>query len=151
MAAHGPEAGALEAGEHVLPLRVYYEDTDFTGVVYHAAYLRFFERGRTEHLRALGVGHAALFGRPDPCAFAVTKIAVAFRRAARIDDALSVRTRFAQGGRVRLAAAQRILRGAELVAEAEVEIVCIRPGGGPRRVPPDVAERLASAVPLPTP
>ncbi len=59
----------------MLPVRVYYEDTDFTGVVYHASYLRFFERGRTEFLRAAGVEHAALLALPEPCAFAVTRIA----------------------------------------------------------------------------
>src|SRR5271163_3525120 len=76
------------ASPHRLPVRVYYEDTDFTGVVYHASYLRYFERGRTEFLRAAGVEHAALLALPEPCAFAVTRISVAFRKPARVDDAL---------------------------------------------------------------
>ena len=74
-----PSSGAFEGLEHVLPVRVYYEDTDFTGIVYHANYLRFFERGRTEFLRAIGVEHAALLALPQPCAFAVTRLSIAYR------------------------------------------------------------------------
>src|SRR5579864_2635825 len=87
-----PSSGAFEGLEHVLPVRVYYEDTDFTGIVYHANYLRFFERGRTEFLRDIGVEHAALLSLPQPAAFAVTKLSIAFRRAAKVDDLLEVRT-----------------------------------------------------------
>jgi acyl-CoA thioester hydrolase len=126
----------------VLPVRVYYEDTDFTGVVYHASYLRFFERGRTEFLRAMGVGHRALLEMPDPGAFAVTKLSIAFRKAARVDDALEIRTRFGHGAGVRIKAAQRALRGEELIAEAEVEVVCIDLAGRPRRPPPLVWDAL---------
>ena len=103
-----PSSGAFEGREHVLPVRVYYEDTDFTGVVYHASYLRFFERGRTEFLRAVGVEHAALLQLPEPCAFALTKIAVSFLRAARVDDALEVRTKYHSVRGVRIGAAQRL-------------------------------------------
>ena len=80
MSAVLPTSGAFEGREHVLPVRVYYEDTDFTGVVYHASYLRFFERGRTEFLRAAGVEHAALLALPEPCAFAVTRMQIDFRQ-----------------------------------------------------------------------
>ena len=124
-----PSSGAFEGLEHVLPVRVYYEDTDFTGIVYHANYLRFFERGRTEFLRAIGVEHAALLALPQPVAFAVTKLQVAYRRAARVDDALDVRTQYRWGKGVRIDARQRILRSGELIAEAEVEVVCIRLDG----------------------
>ena len=138
-----PPAGAFDGTEHVLPVRVYYEDTDFTGIVYHASYLRFFERGRTEFLRAIGVGHAALLELPEPCAFAVTRLAIAFKLAARIDDALEVRTRYRAGRGVRIEAVQRILRGGALIAEADVEVVCIRLDGRPRRPPPEFSQRLA--------
>jgi acyl-CoA thioester hydrolase len=124
-------------------VRVYYEDTDFTGVVYHASYLRFFERGRTEFLRAIGVAHAALLELPEPCAFALTRIAVDFRKAARVDDALEVRTKYHRVSGVRIGAAQRILRGGEAIADAEVEVICIRPDGRPRRPPPELTRRLA--------
>jgi acyl-CoA thioester hydrolase len=127
----------------VLPVRVYYEDTDFTGVVYHASYLRFFERGRTEFLRAAGVEHSALLSLPAPCAFAVTRIAVHFRAAARVDDALDIRTQYRNGKGARIEAVQRILRGEMLIAEADVEVVCIRLDGRPRRPPRELTERLA--------
>ncbi|HEY1752320.1 MAG TPA: YbgC/FadM family acyl-CoA thioesterase [Caulobacteraceae bacterium] len=138
-----PTSGLFDGPEHVLPVRVYYEDTDFTGVVYHASYLRFFERGRTEFLRAVGVEHAALLELPEPCAFAVTRLAVAFKLAARVDDALEIRTRYRQGRGVRIEAAQRVLRGGALIAAADVEVVCIRLDGRPRRPPPELNQRLA--------
>jgi len=138
-----PSSGAFDGAEHVLPVRVYYEDTDFTGVVYHASYLRFFERGRTEFLRAIGVEHAALLELPEPCAFAVTRLCIVYRKAARVDDALEIRTRYRKGKGVRIEAVQRVTRGGELVAEAEVEVVCIRPDGRARRPPPELNLRLA--------
>ena len=139
-----PTSGVFDDGEHVLPVRVYYEDTDFTGVVYHASYLRFFERGRTESLRAIGIDHRALLERPDPAAFTVTRIAVEFRRAARVDDVLEVRTRYSRFRGARLEAAQRLTRGGELLAEAEVEVVCITPDGRARRPPAELVSALAS-------
>jgi len=141
-----PAAGRFEGAEHWLPVRVYYEDTDFTGVVYHASYLKFFERGRTEFLRAAGVEHRVLLAAPDPAAFAVTRLAIQYRAPARVDDALTVRTSFRYGRGVRLEARQRLFRDTELLCEAEVEIVCIRPDGRPRRAPGQMRERLAPFV-----
>ena len=137
--------------EHVLPVRVYYEDTDFTGVVYHASYLRFFERGRTEFLREAGIEHSALLSLAEPCAFAVTRIGVQFRAAARVDDSLEVRTQNRWGRGVRIEARQRILRAGVLIAEAEVEVVCIRLDGRPRRPPRELVDRLAPYVSAATP
>jgi acyl-CoA thioester hydrolase len=137
-----PSAGWLEGREHVLPVRIYYEDTDFTGVVYHANYLRYFERGRSDFLRVAGVGHADLLDRPDPAAFTVVRIAVDFRRAARIDDALHVRTVYERVKGPRLFIRQRIVRGAELIAEAQVEAACIDLSGRPRRPPPGLVAAL---------
>jgi len=138
-----PLSGVFDGHEHVLPVRVYYEDTDFTGVVYHANYLRFFERGRTEFLRAAGVEHAELLALPEPCAFAVTRMSISYLRPGRVDDALEVRTLNRKGRGVRMEAVQRILRGGELIAEALVEVVCIRLDGRPRRPPPELSERMA--------
>jgi acyl-CoA thioester hydrolase len=143
-----PSAGVFEETEHVLPVRIYYEDTDLTGVVYHANYVRYFERGRSDFLRLAGVDHASLLARDDPAAFAVTRLAIAFLRPARIDDALEVRTRFAHRQRVRLHAAQRILRGGVVLATAEVEVVCIRPDGRVRRWPDEL---VAAITPLLSP
>ena len=135
-------SGAFEGLEHVLPVRVYYEDTDFTGVVYHANYARFFERGRSDFLRLTGVDHASLLDRPDPAAFAVTKITIEFRQAARIDDALEVRTRFEATRGVRMLIAQRIQRGETVLASADVEVVCINPEGRVRRPPRELVDAL---------
>jgi len=133
----------FDGREHVLPVRVYYEDTDFTGIVYHANYLRFFERGRTEFLRAIGVEHAALLALDRPVAFAVTRLQIAYRRAARVDDALEVRTLYKRITSARTGAQQRILKQSELICEAEVEIVCIGLDGRPCRPPPELTGRLA--------
>ena len=137
-----PSSGWLEGTEHVLPVRIYYEDTDFTGVVYHGGYVRFFERGRSEFLRLVGVSHAALLDRPDPLAFTVVKLAIEFKRAARIDDALAVRTRYSAVRGPRLFIRQRILRGSELIAQAEVEAACIDLSGRARRPPADLVQAL---------
>jgi acyl-CoA thioester hydrolase len=137
-----PSSGAFVGREHQLAVRVYYEDTDFTGVVYHASYVRFFERGRTDGLRAAGIGHSELLKGPDPCAFIVTRLIVEFENAAHIDDALTVRTMFDEVRGPRLFIRQRITRGDEPIARAEVEAACIRPGGRARRPPPELASRL---------
>ncbi len=142
MDSQDPTAGAFTGREHRLPVRVYYEDTDFTGLVYHASYIRFFERGRTDALRLAGVGHADLLGRDDPCAFAVTRLVVDYRSAARIDDALTVHTWFEAVNGPRLVIRQQITRDGAVVASAEVHAACIRPGGGARRPPADMREKL---------
>jgi len=137
-----PSAGWLVGREHQLAVRIYYEDTDFTGVVYHANYLRYFERGRSDFFRLVGVSHSALLERPDPAAFTITRIAVDFRRAARIDDALLVRTTYDRAKGPRLYISQQITRGEELIATAEVEAACIDLAGRARRPPPGLAEAL---------
>jgi acyl-CoA thioester hydrolase len=138
-----PTAGRFEDREHLLPVRVYYEDTDFTGVVYHANYLRFFERGRSDWLRVVQVDHSELLGRDDPLAFAVTHMEIDFRKAARIDDALLVRTVFEAVKGVRMYASQRIERNGETVCQARVEVVFIDLEGRPKRPPKALIERLA--------
>jgi acyl-CoA thioester hydrolase len=137
-----PSAGWLDGREHVLPVRVYYEDTDFTGVVYHGNYARYFERGRSDFLRLIGIGHAELLDRPDPAAFTIVRLTLDFRRGARIDDALQVRTTYDSVRGPRLFISQRITRGDELVAEAQVEAACIDLKGRPRKPPSGLAERL---------
>jgi acyl-CoA thioester hydrolase len=137
-----PSAGWLVGREHQLPVRIYYEDTDFTGVVYHANYLRYFERGRSDFFRLVGVSHSALLERPDPAAFTITRMAVEFRRAARIDDALLVRTTYDRAKGPRLFIGQRITRGEDLIATAQVEAACIDLAGRARKPPPGLAEAL---------
>jgi acyl-CoA thioester hydrolase len=142
MTANLPTAGVFEGREHVLPVRVYYEDTDLTGVVYHANYVRYFERGRSDFLRLAGVDHRSLLERDDPAAFAVTRIAIDFRLAARIDDALEVRTLFESARGVRLNIAQRVLRAGAVIATAVVEVVSIGLDGRARRPPRELIEAL---------
>ena len=136
-----PTAGIFIGREHHLPVRVYYEDTDFTGVVYHANYLRFFERGRSDFLRAAGISHTEL--QAQDTAFVVTRMEVDFKRAARIDDALAVVSTYDAVKGPRLLVSQQILRGEQLIAEAQVQAACITLGGRPRKPPPGMVERLA--------
>ncbi len=130
-----PASGRFEGKAHLLPVRVYYEDTDFTGVVYHANYLRYFERGRSEFLRLSGVSHTALRALERPMAFVVVRMEIDFRKAARIDDALIVRTEYDRIARARLHVRQTLLRGLDVIAEAVEEIACIDIDGRPRRPP----------------
>jgi len=124
-----PSIGRIVNREHLLPVRVYYEDTDFTGVVYHATYLRYCERGRSEMLRVMGVPP----GQQDHGIFAVTRIEMDYRAPARIHDALLVRTRFAGMKGPRLIFHQRIEREGQLLVEAQVVAVAIHPDGRPRK------------------
>ena len=125
-------------------VRVYYEDTDFSGVVYHANYLKFFERGRTEALRETGVGHAELLEGEEPLAFTARSISVQFVRPARIDDLLCVTSRVTQIKGARMIFEQVIRRGEEQLASAEVEIACISLDGRPRRLPSAILEALGA-------
>lgn len=137
-----PTAGAFDGRIHVLPVRVYYEDTDFTGLVYHGNYVRFFERGRSDFLRMVSVGHAELLDGDDPIAFVITAMNLRFRAAARIDDALAVRTTYDAVKGPRLIIRQSITRGDQLLTEADVEAACIDLKGRPRRPPALLVEAL---------
>ncbi|HPA37691.1 MAG TPA: YbgC/FadM family acyl-CoA thioesterase [Phenylobacterium sp.] len=137
-----PSCGWIEGREHCLPVRIYYEDTDFTGVVYHGQYVRFFERGRSDFLRAAGIDHSALLDREDPAAFTVVRMSLDFKRPARIDDALLIRTTYDEAKGPRLFITQRITRGAELICEAKVEAACIDLKGRPRKPPGGLLETL---------
>ena len=137
-----PSAGRFEGREHLLAVRVYYEDTDFTGVVYHANHVRYFERGRSDYLRLAGITHADLLERPDPCAFVITRLAIDFTRAARIDDSLVVRTAYDTIKGPRMLISQSVTRGADLIAAARVEAACITLDGRARRPPAELVERL---------
>ena len=111
---------------HRHEVRVYYEDTDFSGAVYHAAYLHFFERGRTEFLRAEGIHHSEL--AKEGIAFAVRSMEIEFLKAAGIDDLLVVDTAVSEVTGVRLTLDQSIERGDELIARAKVVVVAIKAG-----------------------
>ena len=130
-----PTAGRFDGRDHLLPVRVYYEDTDFTGLVYHANYVRYFERGRSDFLRMTGIGHAQLLDGDTPMAFVIAKLDLVFARPARIDDALVVRTRYDTIKGPRLLISQSVERDGEVLCRAEVVAVCIHLDGRPSRPP----------------
>jgi acyl-CoA thioester hydrolase len=137
-----PSAGRFEGRIHQLPVRIYYEDTDFTGLVYHANYLRYFERGRSDFLRLAGIHHSALLEGEQPLGFAVNRMTLEFLKAARIDDALIAKTAFETIKGPRIFVAQQLERGAETLVRAQVEVCCISLTGRPRKPPAMLLERL---------
>lgn len=126
---------------HRMTIRVYYEDTDFSGVVYHANYLRFLERGRTELLRATGIDQSMLHAAGRGFAFVVRRMAMDYLRPARMDDLIEVETasREVRGASLRLS--QRILRDGEVLVTAEVQVAAVA-GGRPVRIPDGLRARL---------
>lgn len=136
-----PDLARPAAMPHLHPVRVYYEDTDFSGVVYHASYLRFLERGRTELIRSLGVEQGELFDAGTPLAFAVRRMTIDFLRPARMDDLLQVETVPVAARGATMDLAQRVLRGAELLVTAQVMVACVG-GGRARRIPEGLRARL---------
>jgi acyl-CoA thioester hydrolase len=127
---------------HTFPVRIYYEDTDFSGNVYHAAYLKFFERGRTEFLRDEGIHHSEL--ARQGIAFAVRSMEIAFDGAAHIDDLLTVTTEVAAISGARLTLNQAILRDEMVLTRATVVVVAIKTAGGAARMPRVILERFGA-------
>jgi acyl-CoA thioester hydrolase len=119
---------------HSLPLRVYYEDTDAAGMVYHANYLKFAERGRSEMLRSLGFGHRRL-GAESGIGFAVRRCSVDYHAPARLEDALTVDTRLAGVGAATLSVHQQIRRDDQVLVDLDILVACIGRDGRPRRLP----------------
>jgi acyl-CoA thioester hydrolase len=139
-------AGSFDGQAFVFPLRVYYEDTDFSGLVYHASYLRFMERGRSEFLRAAGAPHQAMLGAEPPLFWVVRRMAVDFAKPARVDEALNVRTRALELAGARLRLDQAVCRAADILVKAEVEVCVVASDGRPRRVPEDVRRKLQAFI-----
>ena len=118
------------------PVRVYFEDTDFSGAVYHANYIKFCERGRTECLRFLGIHHRELHeGEGGGLVFVVRRLECDFLKPARIDDLLEVRTVCLETTGARMVLGQRIMRAETLLFEARVTVALIGADGRPRRFP----------------
>jgi acyl-CoA thioester hydrolase len=136
----GPNAldGEIRDGRHVMPVRVYYEDTDFTGIVYHANYLRFMERGRSNYLRLLGADQRGLFEEAEQeapgFAFVVRSMQIEFLKPARMDDVLDVVTAYEEIKGASITLHQRVLRGDELLIEAHVRVAFVC-GGRARPIP----------------
>jgi acyl-CoA thioester hydrolase len=127
-----PLDGEIRDGRHVLTVRVYYEDTDFTGIVYHANYLRYMERGRTNYLRLLGADHRALFEETEKeapgFAFVVRAMSIEFLKPARMDDMLDVLTEPQEVKGASITLQQRILRGDDVLIEARVRVAFVSAG-----------------------
>ncbi|HKH95897.1 MAG TPA: tol-pal system-associated acyl-CoA thioesterase [Beijerinckiaceae bacterium] len=126
--------GEIHSGRHVMAVRVYYEDTDFSGIVYHANYLRFMERGRTDFLRLAGVSQSTLHAEGEGLILAVRRMTLDFLKPARMDDVLMIETRAAEVRGASFILKQRILRGQEIILTADVHVAAIV-GGRPARIP----------------
>jgi acyl-CoA thioester hydrolase len=130
-----PPSGWVADGVHHFPIRVYFEDTDAGGVVYHATYLRFAERARTEFLRISGVPHHDLI-HDEALVFVVRSVAVEYLSPARLDDSLLVETRAFELGAASVALHQRVLRGADALSRIAVTLASVSTTDGrPRRIP----------------
>jgi acyl-CoA thioester hydrolase len=130
--------GEIRDSRHHQPIRVYYEDTDFSGIVYHASYLRFMERGRTNYLRLLGADQRALFEQAAAVApgfaFVVRHMDIAFKKPASMDDVLEIVTAPLEVKGASVVLHQRVTRGADLLVEARVQVAFVS-GGRAKPIP----------------
>ena len=130
--------GEIRDGRHVQPVRVYYEDTDFSGIVYHASYLRFMERGRTNYLRLIGADHRALFEQTEKeapgFAFVVRSMNIDFLKPARMDDVLQIVTQPSEVKGASVMLSQWVTRGEDVLVEAKVQVAFVS-GGRARPIP----------------
>ena len=138
-------SGELTEYGHRLTQRVYYEDTDFSGLIYHARYLHFLERGRTDYLRCLGCEQSALLTADEEgLVFVVHRMEIDFKLPARMDDILTIQTSTEKAGGAKMVLNQEIRRGDALLIAAKVVIAVINRHGRPRRLPESVAEKFLS-------
>jgi acyl-CoA thioester hydrolase len=141
-----PTEGRIVGDEHHLPVRVYFEDTDLSGMVYHANYLKFMERGRSDMLRVLGIDQQAAHVGGEGN-YVVTELAIAYRAPARLGDAVVVTTRLRDLRPARLAIQQRVIREAVVLAEADVTLAFAAPSGRARRQPAAWIEAIGRFLP----
>jgi acyl-CoA thioester hydrolase len=136
-------SGIIENRQHILPVRVYFEDTDFSGYVYHTSYLRWCERGRSDLLRLLGIHHSDLLEGSDdrpPSAFVVRSMQIDYLRPARIDEVLEVITQCTAVGGTYITLLQEVMRGEEALCRVSVKVVLVSLEGRPVRLPPLIKE-----------
>lgn len=129
-------AGRIEGETHILPIRIYFEDTDFAGYVYHANFLKFCERGRSDFIRLLGIRHQSLANpeHGDAAVFVVRRIEIDYLKPGRLDDVLEVVTRCATIGGASLVLDQEVRRGESVLAKARVTVVLVSKSGKPQRI-----------------
>jgi acyl-CoA thioester hydrolase len=141
-----PTSGRIERGRHVLPVRVYYEDTDAAGIVYYANWLRFLERGRTEMLRLLGQEHSALRVEKD-VNWVVRRCAIDYLKPARLDDTVEIVTCCGDLRGASLGMLQEARRGDEVLVRAELVVACMSSAGRPVRLPAEIRQALQEVAP----
>jgi acyl-CoA thioester hydrolase len=134
--------GRFDGKAHILPVRVYYEDTDVSGIVYHANYLRYMERGRSEFLRLAGIHHMVMMANAEPIAWTIRRMEIDYAKAARLDDNLEIHTRYRIMSGARLTGEQWVKRNGVDLVTAKVEAAIITMTGKPRRIPEDVRVKL---------
>jgi acyl-CoA thioester hydrolase len=141
-------AGRIEGDVHILPIRVYFEDTDFAGLVYHANFLKFIERGRTDFIRLLDIHHQKLANpeEGEPQVFVVRRVEIDYLKPARLDDVLEVVTHCAEIGGASLTLAQEVKRGKTVLARAKVVVVLVSHSGKPQRIGSLVRDALQRFV-----
>jgi acyl-CoA thioester hydrolase len=130
-----PPSGHIENGIHHFPVRIFYQDTDVSGIVYHANYLNFCERARTEFLRVIGITQRAMMEADDKAYFAVRDMQIDFLKPAFLDDALLIRTHMSALNAASVTMQQQICRGAELLCTVNLRVAVLGNDGRPRRWP----------------
>ena len=140
-----PASGRFVGGEHRFPLRVYFEDTDVAGIVYYANYLRFMERARSDMLRIVGIDQRGTL-EAGSGVYAVAEVAIRYRRPAKLDDALLVVSHVRAVRAASCVIHQRVMRGDEILTEAEVTAAFLSPDGRPRRQPREWVARFEELV-----
>lgn len=129
-----PAGGVFAGSAHYFPARVYFEDTDAAGIVYHASYLRYMERARSDMLRMAGIDQRGNLDRGEGV-YAVADLSIAYRRPARLDDDLVVKSKVAAVGAATCTIHQSVLRGEEILTEGVVKAAFLSPQGRPKRQP----------------
>jgi len=141
-----PLSGRIEDGVHYLPVRIYFEDTDTSGIVYHARYLHFMERGRTEFMRCLDIPHSSMMEGEDAAAFAVKSIHIDYARPAIVDDALIVQSHVTDVKGSSCSLSQKIMRGEEVLVSASLRVVVIGQNLRPRRIPKEMRRHFEAIM-----
>ena len=136
-----PYAGAWEGATHRFALRVYFEDTDAAGIVYYANYLKYMERARSDMLRSLGIDQRPVLER-GAGVYVVTEAHIKYRGSARLDDALLIVSTLEEIRAASCVIHQRVMRGADILADGRITAAFVAPDGRPKRQPPDWVERF---------
>jgi len=144
-----PPSGRFDGAVHLFPVRVYFEDTDLSGVVYHANYLRWFERARSDMLRLLEIDQRAAY-EAGAGAYAVSELTIRYLAPARLDDVVTIRTTTLEVGAATCRIAQDAWRGETLLAASRVRAAFVAPDGKPKRQPREWLAAFKTVLDKPT-